>query len=195
LTTATTVLYYVVVHPLLLLLKALWYIVAILSTPFLYIGRVLLRLSTIPWRLFTRFEALWYFLGSAILLGLLLGLLLHFTLRAFVVVCRLDRKSVPKPAPKPKSIPAKGHDALSYRKARGEKKKKAEVEEQAAIAVQARLIASQPLIQEVVREVRKMPFSGSAGPLSPSVPGPSRHGLLQETILEHTDEDDDDSVF
>lgn len=128
-------------------------------------------------------------------MGVLLGLILHFTLRVFVVVFRLDQKSLPKPAPKPKPIPAKGHDAVSYRKAREEKKKKAEVEEQAAIAVQARLIASQPLIQEVVREVRKMPFSGSAGPLSPTTAGPSRHDLLQETILEHTDEDDDDSVF
>jgi len=61
LTTTTTVLYYVVVYPILLLFKALWYILTILSTPFLYIGRVLIRLSTIPWRLFTRFEVSLHF--------------------------------------------------------------------------------------------------------------------------------------
>ncbi|KIX06553.1 uncharacterized protein Z518_04529 [Rhinocladiella mackenziei CBS 650.93] len=113
-------------------------------------------------------------------------------MRAFIVVFRLDRKPLPKP------IPPKGHDAVSYRKAREEKKRK-QREEQQRLAVQARLIASQPLIQEAVREARKMPLSGTStsplSPSSPSVPGPSWPGLLQETILEHSDEDDDDSVF
>lgn len=136
-------------------------------------------------------QALWYFLGSAIILGLLLGLLLHYSLRAFVVVFRLDRKPPAKP-PAPK-----GHDAVSYRKAREAKKK--HLEEQRSLATQARLIASQPLIQEVVREARKTPLSTAPAtplsPLSPNIAGPSRPGLLQETILEHSDEDDDDSVF
>lgn len=110
-------------------------------------------------------------------------------MHAFVVVFRLDRK------PQPKPIPPKGHDAVSYRKAREARKKK-QLEEQEKFATQARLIASQPLIQEVVREARKMPLSGAPlSPLSPSVPGPGRPGLLQETILEHSDEDDDDSAF
>lgn len=58
LTTSTTILYYLLVYPILLLLRALWYIVTILSIPFLYLGRLLIRLSTIPWRLFTRFEVI-----------------------------------------------------------------------------------------------------------------------------------------
>lgn len=95
-----------------------------------------------------------------------------------------------------KPIAARGHDAISYRKAREAKKKK-QLEEQRQLATQARLIASQPLIQEVVREARKIPLSGAgpSSPVSPGPTGPSRSGLLQETILEHTDEDDDDSVF
>ncbi len=137
-------------------------------------------------------QPLWYFLGSAIILGLLLGLLVHYTLRAFIVVLRLDRDPPPQP------LPPKGHDAVSYRKAR-EAKKKTQLEEQKSLATEARLIASQPLIQEVVREARKMPLSGAStaalGPLSPGITGPGRPGLLQETILEHSDEDDDDSVF
>lgn len=56
LTASTTVLYYLLVYPILLLLRALWYIVTILAIPFIYIGRVLVRLSTIPWRLFIRYE-------------------------------------------------------------------------------------------------------------------------------------------
>lgn len=114
-------------------------------------------------------------------------------MRAFVVVFRLDRKPLPKP------IAPKGHDAMSYRKAREAKKKK-QLEEQERLATQARLLASQPLIQEAVREARKMPLVGTAttsplSPLSPGGLGSGRAGLLQETILEHSDEDDDDWVF
>lgn len=133
-------------------------------------------------------QPVWYFLGSAILLGILLGLLLHFTMWACVVIFDLDRKPSPKP------IPAKGHDAISYRKAREEKKQK--LEEQHRRALQARLIASQPLIQDVSRDVRTMALPASAGsPLSPSVSGPGRPGLLRQTILEHSEEDDSESVF
>ncbi|EXJ70592.1 uncharacterized protein A1O5_06662, partial [Cladophialophora psammophila CBS 110553] len=179
-------------YPVLLLLRGIWYILASLSAPFIYIGLIIANASLIPWRIFASFEPLWYFLGSAVLLGLLLALALHFTIRAFVVVFRLDHNA-------PQPIPAKGHDAVSYRKAREAKKKK-QLEEQQRLAAQARLIASQPLLQEAVREARKMPLSvaataGSLSPLSPCNTTPSRPGLLQETILEHSDEDDDDSVF
>jgi len=138
-------------------------------------------------------QPVWYFLGSAVLIGISLALILHFALRAFVVVLRLEKK------PPPASIPATGHDAVSYRKAREEKRRR-QLEEQQKRAAQARLIASQPLIQEVVREARKMPLSGTSptsplSPVSPSASLPARPGLLQETILEHSDEDDDDSVF
>ncbi len=110
-------------------------------------------------------------------------------MRAFIVVLKLDR------APAPKPIPPKGHDAISYRKAREEKKRR-QLEEQQNLATQARLIASQPLLQEVVREARKMPLSGAPiSPLSPGVSASGRPGLLQQTILEHSEEDDDDSVF
>ena len=146
-----------------------------------------------PHKLIDVVQPLWYFLASAVFIGLLLALVLHFTLRAFVVVFRLDKKPPPKP------IPPKGHDAISYRKAREEKKRK-QLDEQQRLAAQARLIASQPLLQEAVREARKMPPSGAAptsplSPISPTNTLPARPGLLQETILEHSEEDDDDSVF
>lgn len=134
-------------------------------------------------------QALWYFIGTAVILGVLLGLTLHFAMRAFVVVLKLDHK------PTAKSIPAKGHDAASYRKAREAKKMK-QLDEQQRLSTQAQLIASQPLIQEAVREARKMPLPGAPiSPLSPNVSGANRPGLLQQTILEHSDEDDDSSVF
>lgn len=138
-------------------------------------------------------QPLWYFLGSAVFIGLVLALVLHITLRAFVVVLRLDKKPSPKP------IPPKGHNAISYRKAREEKKRK-QLEDQERLATQARLIASQPLLQEAVREARKIPLAGigttsQLSPVSPTNTLPARPGLLQETILEHSEEDDDDSVF
>ncbi|KIV89259.1 hypothetical protein PV10_08838 [Exophiala mesophila] len=197
-----TLLYYIV-YPIFLVLKALLYILLVLSTPFIYIGRLLLDLFTLPWRIFTRFEALWYFLGSAVAIGLVLGLTLHLTMRIFILVFHLDQKSpsAPQSTSMPKPIPATGHDAASYRKAREGKKKQAQAQEQESLVAQAKMLASQPLIQEVVREARKMPLStGSLSPLGPPSPSalpPSFKGLglSQETILEHTDEEDDDSVF
>ncbi|KIW50345.1 hypothetical protein PV05_11941 [Exophiala xenobiotica] len=185
----TLVVLYYILYPVVLLFKALWYILLLLSTPIIYIGRVVLAVSLIPWRMFTRFETLWYFIGSAIFLGVLFGLILHFTMRAFVLILRLDRE------PPPKLIAPSGHDAVSYRKAREAKKRK-QLEEQQTLATQARLMASQPLLQEAVREARKMPLSSTpVSPISPGISGSSRPGLLQETILEHSDEDDDSSVF
>ncbi|ETI28493.1 hypothetical protein G647_00942 [Cladophialophora carrionii CBS 160.54] len=188
--TATTILSYAF-YPIVRLLALLWYILASLSSPFIYLAGVVIHIASIPWRIFAAFEPLWYFLGSAVFIGLLLALILHFTLRAIVFVFRIDKQPTPKP------IPPKGHDAISYRKAREEKRRR-QLEEQQRLATQARLMASQPLLQEVVREARKMPLTTSTGPLSPVSPTntlPARPGLLQETILEHSEEDDDDSVF
>ncbi|KAK5197557.1 hypothetical protein LTR99_007927 [Exophiala xenobiotica] len=187
--TITLVVLYYILYPVFLLFKAVWYILLLLSTPIIYIGRVFLAVSLIPWRIFTRFETLWYFIASAILLGVLFGLILHFTMRAFVLILRLDRE------PPPELKAPSGHDAVSYRKAREAKKRK-QLEEQQTLATQARLMASQPLLQEAVREARKMPLSVTpVSPISPGNSGPSRPGLLQQTILEHSDEDDDSSVF
>jgi hypothetical protein len=205
---ATTALYYAL-YPIVRLLAVLWYILVSLSSPFIYIAGVVINIASIPWRIFAAFEVcgpnntanvqelistvqpLWYFLGTAAFIGLLLALVLHFTLHAVVVVFRMDKQPDPKP------IPPRGHDAISYRKAREEKRRR-QLEEQQRLATQAKLIASQPLLQEVVREARKMPLTTSPGPLSPVSPTntlPARPGLLQETILEHSEEDDDDSVF
>ncbi|KAL6249654.1 hypothetical protein RBB50_003509 [Rhinocladiella similis] len=185
----TVILYYIVLYPILVLLKTLLYIFVLISTPVIYIGSSVLALILIPWRIFARFEALWYFIGSAIVLGTVLGLILHFTMRAVVLVFKLDEKPIIDPSP------PTGHDAISYRKAREEKKRK-QLEEQQRLAVQAKLLASQPLLQDAVREARKMPLSSTPiSPISPNVSGSNRPGLLQQTILEHSDEDDDSSVF
>jgi hypothetical protein len=205
----TTVLFYVL-YPVGQILVGCWYILVSLSSPFVYIGGVIVQVALIPWRIFASFEVgphpyflhcqrltarqpVWYFLGSAVLIGLALAIVLHFILRACIVVLRLDKK------PPPKAIPPTGHDAISYRKAREEKKRK-RLYEQERLAAQARLLASQPLLQEAVKEARKIPLAGmgTTSPLSPVSPTntlPARPGLLQETILEHSEEDDDDSVF
>ncbi len=120
------------------------------------------------------------------LLGVFLAVGLHYTLRGFVFVFDLDRGAIPK------IIPPAGHSAASYRAARRAKKQK-ELDKQRELAMRARLIASQPLIQEVVREARQVPPAASSN--TPISPGTSRPTLLAETILEHTDEDDDDSIF
>ena len=115
--------------------------------------------------------------------------MLHLLGRTLVLLIP-DRISVPK------DIPPTGHDAASYRAARQEKKDK-ELARQRRLATQARLMASQPLLQQAVREARHhiplpAPASSSSAPLSP---GTQRPSISREIILEHTDEEDDDSVF
>lgn len=52
----TVILYYIVLYPILVLLKALWYILVLISTPVIYIGSSILALILMPWRVFARFE-------------------------------------------------------------------------------------------------------------------------------------------
>lgn len=107
-------------------------------------------------------------------------------MRICVLVLDLDRKS---PPPKPRSIPATGHDAASYRAARAEKKQREQIKQERR-AVRAKLLASQPLIQEVVREARTRPITLTS-PLSPNTgTAATRSGLFQDIILEQTDESD-----
>jgi hypothetical protein len=103
---------------------------------------------------------------------------------------------IPDRKPVPKDMPATGHDAASYRAARQQRKDK-ELTRQQKQATQARLLASQPLLQQAVRQARTIEFipapaSSSSAPLSP---GTQRPAISGEIILEHTDEEDYDSVF
>jgi hypothetical protein len=52
-------------------------------------------------------------------------------------------------------------------------------------------MASLPLLQESVAQARNIPPPASSD--SPKSPGTSRPTLLQETILENSEEEDDDS--
>ena len=187
-----TVLYYAF-YPIYWLAVWLLYILYCIASPFIYIAYLIKEATLLPFRFLAQFEvrghnpdpnieltfqALWYFLGTAVLIGIVLALVCHFILRLFVVVFDLDRPTPPKP------IPPTGHDVASYRAARNEKKQR-ELEKQRAEARKARLYAAHPVI--------KPPRPASAD--SPVSPGLRRHALSRETILEHTDEEDDDSIF
>ena len=99
------------------------------------------------------------------------------------MVLGLERK------PDMKDFPATGHDATSYRAAREQKKRKKE-EKQSKVENRARLLASQPLIQEVVREARRKPISGPTTIPTSSNTGTTatRSGLFTQTILELSEE-------
>lgn len=43
-------------YPVFLILKAVWYMVLLLSAPFIYIGRLTATVSLIPWHIFAQFE-------------------------------------------------------------------------------------------------------------------------------------------
>ena len=132
-------------------------------------------------------QALWYFLSSAVVLGVVGGLIIHLSLSLLVSVLKLDRST------QLQDVPATGHDAASYRTARKEKKHREEVEERQRLEDKARLLASQPFIQEVVREARRQPISGPMTvPISPNTAtAATRSGLFTQTILEYSDEDSD----
>jgi hypothetical protein len=115
------------------------------------------------------------------------GLAIHTILRVATKLFDLDRTPIPS------SIPAKGHDAASYRAAR-EAKRKAQLDKEERSAMRAKLLASQPLIQAVVSEARRNPISG---PISaPKSPGSaSKSGLFERILFEHSEEDDEESAF
>ena len=105
---------------------------------------------------------------------------MHGIFRAFVLVLRLDR------SPKPKDLPAKGHDVKSYRRTRERKRKQAE-KEQDEIDARARALASSPLLKDALKQMSRNESTRDRG--SPDGP---RHtpSLLHQTIIEHTDEEE-----
>jgi hypothetical protein len=138
---------------------------------------------------------LWYFLGAAVVIGVIFGLGLHYTMRVITVVLKLDRRPEPKPEPAETSETSDNQpalDARAYRAARQEKKLR-ELERQQQLATDARRRTAGPLIQEPRgRITMPQPASSASSPLSP---GTRRQALLRETIMEHTDEEDQDSAF
>lgn len=126
---------------------------------------------------------MWYFVGCAILIGVVAALTLHGILRAFILVFRLNEK----PTPKVSNIPARGHDINSYRKARERKKLQAE-KEQKEIEATAQALATSPLLKEALKQMRRDSPDEKAG--SPGSRIRSRESLYGQTILENTEEDD-----
>ena len=119
------------------------------------------------------------------MLGIVTAFILHLVFRGMVLLLRLDR-----PTP-PKDIPRQGYDAVSYRAAREGKPKKMEEKEKAR-RENMKALASQQWLQDIVREAK---LQGIAGPnRMPESPNTStaatRRGLLTQTILEHSDEED-----
>ena len=132
-------------------------------------------------------KTLIYFLAFAVAIGLVSGLVIHTVLRLTAKTFDLDRATLPR------SIPATGHDAASYRAAR-EAKRKAQDDKEQRSAMRAKLLASQPLVQEVVREARRNPITGGSIS-SPKSPGPNtaaaKSGLFERILFEHSEEDEE----
>jgi hypothetical protein len=135
------------------------------------------------------YKTLIYFLAFAVAIGLISGLAVHSIITLSAKVFHLNR------APLPRSIPAKGHDAASYRAAR-EAKRKAQLDKEQRSVMRAKLLASQPLIQEVVREARRNPISGPiSSPKSPNVSSAAKSGVFQKILFENSEEDEEESAY
>lgn len=200
---ATSVLH-IVILPVIWCLQIILYILHWLVFPFLVIGQLIKQSVLLPAQFLAQLEvsrmvarnqssmltltkALWYFLGGAVLIGTTAGFCIYGIMRIFTSAFDLDRKPVPQP------VPARGHDAASYRAARAEKRQQQHQKEERQ-AIRAKLLASQPLIQEVVREARSRPIALSS-PLSPNTgTAATRSGLFQDIILEQTDESEDSFI-
>ncbi|QIW99013.1 hypothetical protein AMS68_004531 [Peltaster fructicola] len=76
------VLYYVAII-LLFIGKLLYGPISTFLQPFIYVGRFFLFLITLPYHLLAKFEPLYNFLGVAAIIGLLIGLGLHYSARNF----------------------------------------------------------------------------------------------------------------
>lgn len=127
-------------------------------------------------------QAIWYFIGCAILVGLVAALVLHGIFRTFVLIFGLDRKLQPKP----KDKPAKGHDVKSYRKAREQKRKQVE-KEQEELDQRARALANSPLLKDALRKMYKRSHEDASSPRSNIAPNSS---LLDTMIMEQSAEED-----
>lgn len=109
---------------------------------------------------------------------------MHAVLRTFILVFKLDQKRVPKP----RDVPATGHDVKSYRQARENKRRRAEKEQQ-EIEVRAKVLASSPLIRDALKNIQRNEKEKDT--ISPRVGRPDQSAsLLGQTILEQTDEED-----
>lgn len=126
---------------------------------------------------------MWYFIGWAIIIGLISALVVHGIFRAFVLIFNLDRQ----PKPKPKDIPAKGHDVKSYRKAREEKRMREEKEQQ-ELEARARALAKSPLLKDALLQMQR--DSPEEANLSPNTRKVGNSSLIDQTILEHSAEED-----
>lgn len=122
---------------------------------------------------------MWYFISCAVLLGAALALLLHGIFRTFVLIFRLDRP------PKPKDVPARGPDVKSYRKSRERRRRQAEKEQQ-EIDARAKALANSPLLKEALNQMSREPLDGNNSPSGRR----QRRSLLDQTIIEHSDEED-----
>lgn len=130
------------------------------------------------------YKTLIYFLSFAVAIGLISGLIIYSIIRLSTKIFDLDR------APLPRSVPAKGHDAASYRAAR-EAKRNAQLDKEQRKVLRTKLLASQPLIQEVVREALRNPISGPTTPKSPSASSAIRSGVFDKILFEHSEEDEE----
>ncbi|KPI37235.1 uncharacterized protein AB675_1438 [Cyphellophora attinorum] len=95
---AGSILYYTL-FPFYYIILLLVRLILILLSPVIYLGYVFKEATMIPVRVLAHFEALWYFLGAAVVIGVIFGLGLHYTMRVITVVLKLDRKPEPKHEP------------------------------------------------------------------------------------------------
>ncbi|KAI9818527.1 MAG: hypothetical protein M1827_000586 [Pycnora praestabilis] len=103
--TTLNVLYYLI-YPILVLLG--W--MSMIFAPVFYLGHYILHAFIVPIRLLAMFESLYIFLGTAAIVGILTGSILHFSSTLLASTLNLD------------SVPAReGRTAASVRAARREK--------------------------------------------------------------------------
>lgn len=165
---------YYISQPIVWISKLILQIIILIASPFVYLGNSVLQLCLIPVHVLAKFEAVWKFLGTAVLIGAITGALLHLFCTALFKYLNLNGKDEPVSMVDITKI--KGHTAASYRAARQQKKMHAQTRQ----AMRSRWLAATPMLGLGGMEERQSDLSAHARKTAARAPTE----LLSTTILE-----------
>ncbi|KAF2157957.1 hypothetical protein K461DRAFT_290218 [Myriangium duriaei CBS 260.36] len=159
---------YLLVQAGLYILNPLYNVLLFILRPFILVGSFVGQLAYLPIDIIARFETIYIYLGVASLVGVVAGLVLHFTFSALVSVLGLKQSS----------------RAISTYRSREPRR------QQAVKAPEVSLHKSPDLPREAI--AKSDPARLFARPKL-TLQGPSPEGKQRRTLLDETLDEDDDS--
>ncbi|KAI6900175.1 hypothetical protein KC318_g8513 [Hortaea werneckii] len=162
------------------LAKLLYWPIGFLLQPVIYLARFILTCLLAPFRLLVKLETLYIYLGTAALVGLIIGLIIS------LIYGSLSNIIGSNTAPAAAAAQSRLRSAREYRETKKRKKQNRLLSDETA-AILSPVPASSPIR---VAQRDQLPVGYGGGGMSDNVHrrGPF-HGLLDQTIMEATDSD------